>query len=135
MAAAKSVLINGVLMGRGTSIKIDKNLNVSEENTFDGPVLSGESKVSYSIEIGKLIAPDLESYLELRSVLNEMETIKKPITIQEVVKDKSGNTYTVKQLFLNCLVNSYGQEISVDTLTTETIKFSAEDKEETATRN
>ena len=66
--------------------------------------------------------------------MNEMETIKKPITIQEVVKDKTGNTYTVKQLFLNCLVNSYGQEISVDTLTTETIKFSAEDKEETATR-
>ena len=83
--AAKTILIDGVLVGRGTSIKIDKNLNVSEENTFDGPVLNGESKVSYSIEIGKLIAPDLESYLELRAVLNEMETIKKPITIQEVV--------------------------------------------------
>ena len=43
--AAKTILIDGVLVGRGTSIKIDKNLNVSEENTFDGPVLNGESKV------------------------------------------------------------------------------------------
>lgn len=133
--ADKIIIIDGKTVGRGTSIKIEDNTNLSTEDTFDGPVSNGMEKTSYSVEIGKLIAPDVDSYLELRNILKDMKVNKKEITIKEKVRDKDGNTYTIKQIFLRCLVDSYSKELSVDSLTTETIKFTAEDLDEDARRD
>lgn len=133
--ADKTIIIDGITVGRGKSVKIDDNTNISTEDTFDGPVLSGLAKTSYSVEISKLIAPDVESYLELRNIIKDMKVNKKEVTIKETVRDNNGSTYTIKQIFLRCLVDSYSKELNVDSLTTETIKFTAEDVDETASRD
>ena len=133
--ADKTIIIDGITVGRGKSVKIDDNTNISTEDTFDGPVLSGLAKTSYSVEISKLIAPDVESYLELRNIIKDMKVNKKEDTIKETVRDNNGSTYTIKQIFLRCLVDSYSKELNVDSLTTETIKFTAEDVDETASRD
>ena len=93
------------------------------------------AKTSYSVEIQKLIAPNVESYLELRNILNDMKVNKKEITIKETVRGNDGTTYTITQIFLRCLVDSYSKELSVDSLTTESMKFTAEDLDEDARRD
>lgn len=133
--AEKLIIIDGVTVGRGTGVKIEDNTNVSSEDTFDGPVLSGMAKTSYSVEISKIIAPDVESYMELRDILKSMKTDKKEVTIKETVRGNDGTTYTISQIFLRCLVESYSKELNVDSLTSETVKFSAEDLDESAERN
>ena len=89
----------------------------------------------YSVEISKLIAPNVESYLELRNILKDMKVNKKEITVKETVRGNDGTTYTITQIFLRCLIDSYSKELSVDSLTTETIKFTAEDLDEDARRD
>lgn len=133
--ADKIIIIDGVTVGRGNSVKIEDNTSLSTEDTFDGPVVSGMAKTSYSVEIQKLIAPNVESYLELRNILNDMKVNKKEITIKEIVRGNDGTTYTITQIFLRCLVDSYSKELSVDSLTTESMKFTAEDLDEDARRD
>ena len=133
--ADKLIIIDGVTVGRGNSIKIEDNTNLSTEDTFDGPVSNGMAKTSYSVEIQKLIAPNVEAYMELRNILKDMKVNKKEVTIKERVRGNDGTTYTITQIFLRCLVDSYSKELSVDSLTTETVKFTAEDLDEDARRD
>lgn len=133
--ADKTIIINGVTFGRGTGVKIDENAEVSTEKTFDGPVNFGIDKTEYTVSVDKLIAPDVETYLAMRNVLKDMRTNKGEVTIKEIVREKGGTFYTVKEIFLGCLVSSYSKEINVDSLTTESIEFTAEDLDEEVTRN
>ena len=133
--ADKTIIINGVTFGRGTGVKIDENAEVSTEKTFDGPVNFGIDKTEYTVSVDKLIAPDVETYLAMRKVLKDMRTNKGEVTIKEVVREKGGTSYTVKEIFLGCLVSKYSKEIKVDSLTTESIEFTAEDLDEEIIRN
>ena len=133
--ADKTIIINGVTFGRGTGVKIDENAEVSTEKTFDGPVNFGIDKTEYTVSVDKLIAPDVETYLAMRNVLKDMKTNKGEVTIKEIVREKGGTSYTVKEIFLGCLVSKYSKEINVDSLTTESIEFTAEDLDEEVTRN
>ena len=133
--ADKTIIINGVTFGRGTGVKIDENAEVSTEKTFDGPVNFGIEKTEYTVSVDKLIAPDVETYLAMRNVLKDMRTNKGEVTIKEIVREKGGTSYTVKEIFLGCLVSKYSKEINVDSLTTESIEFTAEDLDEEVTRN
>jgi len=133
--ADKTIIINGVTFGRGTGVKIDENAEVSTEKTFDGPVNFGIDKTEYTVSVDKLIAPDVETYLAMRNVLKDMRTNKGEVTIKEIVREKGGTSYTVKEIFLCCLVSKYSKEINVDSLTTESIEFTAEDLDEEVTRN
>ena len=133
--ADKTIIINGVTFGRGTGVKIDENAEVSTEKTFDGPVNFGIDKTEYTVSVDKLIAPDVETYLAMRNVLKDMRTNKGEVTIKEVVREKGGTSYTVKEIFLGCLVSKYSKEIKVDSLTTESIEFTAEDLDEEIIRN
>ena len=128
--ADKTIIINGVTFGRGTGVKIDENAEVSTEKTFDGPVNFGIDKTEYTVSVDKLIAPDVETYLAMRNVLKDMRTNKGEVTIKEIVREKGGTSYTVKEIFLGCLVSKYSKEINVDSLTTESIEFTAEDLDE-----
>lgn len=132
--ADKTIIINGVTFGRGTGVEIDDNPEVNTENTFDGPVNFGMEKTHYTVSIDKLIAPDVETYLAMRNVLKEMRTQKGEVTIKEIVREKNGTAYAVKEIYLGCLVSSYSKTISVDTLTTESIEFTAEDMDDDVTR-
>ena len=133
--ADKTIIINGVTFGRGTGVKIDENAEVSTEKTFDGPVNFGIDKTEYTVSVDKLIAPDVETYLAMRNVLKDMRTNKGEVTIKEIVREKGGTSYTVKEIFLGCLVSKYSKEIKVDSLTTESIEFTAEDLDEEIIRN
>ena len=133
--ADKTIIINGVTFGRGTGVKIDENAEVSTEKTCDGPVNFGIDKTEYTVSVDKLIAPDVETYLAMRNVLKDMRTNKGEVTIKEIVREKGGTSYTVKEIFLGCLVSKYSKEINVDSLTTESIEFTAEDLDEEVTRN
>ena len=133
--ADKTIIINGVTFGRGTGVKIDENAEVSTEKTFDGPVNFGIDKTEYTVSVDKLIAPDVETYLAMRNVLKDMRTNKGEVTIKEIVREKGGTSYTVKEIFLGFLVSKYSKEINVDSLTTESIEFTAEDLDEEITRN
>lgn len=133
--ADKTIIINGVTFGRGTGVKIDENAEVSTEKTFDGPVNFGIDKTEYTVSVDKLIAPDVETYLAMRNVLKDMRTNKGEVTIKEIVREKGGTSYTVKEIFLGCLVSKYSKELKVDSLTTESIEFTAEDLDEEITRN
>ena len=133
--ADKTIIINGVTFGRGTGVSIDENAEVSTEKTFDGPVNFGIDKTEYTVSVDKLIAPDVETYLAMRNVLKDMRTNKGEVTIKEVVREKGGTSYTVKEIFLGCLVSKYSKEIKVDSLTTESIEFTAEDLDEEIIRN
>lgn len=133
--ADKTIIINGVTFGRGTGVSIDENAEVSTENTFDGPVNFGIEKTQYTVSVDKLIAPDVETYLAMRNVLKDMKVNKGEVTIKEVVREKGGTSYTVKEIFLGCLVSKYSKEISVDSLTTESIEFTAEQLDEEIRRN
>lgn len=133
--ADKTIIINGVTFGRGTGVKVDENAEVSTEKTFDGPVNFGIDKTEYTVSVDKLIAPDVETYLAMRNVLKDMRTNKGEVTIKEIVREKGGTSYTVKEIFLGCLVSKYSKEINVDSLTTESIEFTAEDLDEEITRN
>ena len=133
--ADKTIIINGVPFGRGTGVDIDDNAEVNTEDTFDGPVNSGLPKTKYTISVDKLIAPDVESYLACRKVLKDMKVNKGEVTIKEVVREKSGASYTVKEIYLGCLVSKFNKSLNVSSLTNESIEFTAEDMDEEITRN
>ena len=133
--ADKTIIINGVPFGRGTGVDVDDNAEVNTENTFDGPVSNGTEKTPYTISIDKLIAPDMETYIEMRQVLKDMKVNKGEVTLKETVRDKGGTAYTIKEIYLRCLVSKYNKTWNVDSLTTESIEITAEDMDEDVSRN
>lgn len=133
--ADKTIIINGIPFGRGTGVDVDDNSEVNTENTFDGPVSNGTEKTPYTISIDKLIAPDMETYIAGRQVLKDMKVNKGEVTLKEIVRDKGGTAYTIKEIYLRCLVSKFKKTWNVDSLTTESIEITAEDLDEEVTRN
>lgn len=133
--ADRLVIIDGATVGRCTNVKITDNINMSTTDTFDGVVSNGQAKTSYEVEIQKLVAPNVESYLELRNIIQDMKTNKKEVTIKETVRGNDDTTYTISQIYLRCLTSDYSKELDVGSLTTETLKVTAEDMVESAKRD
>ena len=133
--ADKIIIINGVPFGRGTGVDVDDNSEVKTEKTFDGPVSNGMEKTPYTISINKLIAPDMETYIAVRQVLKDMKVNKGEVTLKETVREKGGTAYTIKEIYLRCLVSKFKKTWNVDSLTTESIEITAEDLDEDITRN
>jgi len=125
--AQKEIYIDGIRVGRGTSVKGAKEVSRSETNTFDGVVQYGLDKVPYSVEIGKIQADTKDEYIALDNAIDEMSYIKKTITVVENLTDSNCESWTITRHYLRCLVDSKDYELSAEDLTSESLKFMAED--------
>ena len=122
--ADKRVIIDGVQMMHGTSIKGSRDTNVNTITTFDEVIPQGTRNTSHSIDMSKVSYEDATTYAELDEVLTDMLDIPAMVTIEEdyFVGDEE---YTVRYNYFNCLLDGDDYEIKPEEHTVLNLKFKA----------
>ena len=120
----KKVIIDSHTVAYATSVKANPETNVSTTQTFDGAITQGMDKVAWSIELSKVRFESSTKHKELNQILDEMLANPKRITIIETVHSKD-ETYTIRDDYDGCILESNDYEIKPDDNTSETLKFKA----------
>lgn len=122
--ADKRIIIDGVQMMHGTSIKMSRDTNVNVVTTFDENIPQGTRNTSHSIEISKVLYEGATTYVELDTVLTNMLDVPAMVTIEEDyhVGDED---FTVRYNYFNCLVDGDDYEIKPEERTVSSLKFKA----------
>ena len=81
-------------------------------------------KVAWSLELSKVRFESSAKHKELNKILDEMLATPKIVTIIETVHSKD-ETYTIRDDYDGCILESNDYEIKPDDNTSETLKFKA----------
>ena len=122
--AYKKIIIDKKTVMYGTSIKASPETNSSSTATFDGAIVQGMDKVSWTIELSKVRYEDSATHRELSETFDEMWSVPKTITILEKVITPT-ERYWIRDTFSNCVIDGNDYEIKPEEHTVENLKFKA----------
>ena len=120
----KKVIIDTHTVAYATSVKANPETNVSTTQTFDGAITQGMDKVAWSLELSKVRFEKSDKHKDLNQILDSMLANPKMVTIIETVHSKD-ETYTIRDDYSGCILESNDYEIKPDDNTSETLKFKA----------
>ena len=120
----KKIIIDTHTVAYATSVKASPETNVSTTPTFDGAITQGMDKVAWSLEFSKVRFEKSEKHKDLNKILDDMLANPKMITVIETVH-ATDETYTIRDDYSGCILESNEYEIKPDDNTTETLKFKA----------
>ena len=122
----KEIIIDGVTVMYGTSIKASPEVTNSTTQTFDGAINQGLKDVSWSIEISRVRYDSKFGHMRLSQLIDNMMDTPKMVTIRETIRPTGEKPYVVKDNFFGCITDGNDYEIKPDDHTVENLKFKAE---------
>ena len=122
----KQVIIDGVTMMYGTSVKSSPEVSNSTTQTFDGAVTQGLRDVSWTIEIDRVRYDSKVTHRKLSQIIEEMMETPKMVTVREIVRPVGEKPYVIKDNFFGCITDGNDYEIKPDDHTVENLKFKAQ---------
>lgn len=129
--ADKEIYIGGLRVGLGTGVKGNPEISNNSTITFDGAKNTGAKDVPHSLEISKLVSDSLDEHIALRKLMISMRSEPQTVSVKETIYGRDGGVYTITRHYFRCIVDGDDYEMSAEDLTSETLKFKAEDMEET----
>lgn len=118
----KEVYINDVHVGYGTNAKVTPNYETDETPTFDGPVIDGTDEPSHEVTIDKLRYGTIDEYVQLETLLMNMQSVGYPIKIIERVQMKDG-LMVREDIVYDCKLDNNEFELKADERTAEGLSF------------
>ena len=120
----KKIIIDKKTVMYGTSVKASPESNTSTTDTFDGAIVQGLDKVSWSIELSKVRYEPSTTHRELSETLEEMWSVPKTITVLERVITPT-EKYIIRDTFYSCILEGNDYELKPEENTVENLKFKA----------
>lgn len=124
--ADKEIIIDGITVMYGTSVKSSPEVTNSTTQTFDGAVNQGLKDVSWTIEISRVRYDNKFTHMKLSQLIEEMMETPKMVTVRETIRPLGEKPYVVKDNFFGCITDGNDYEIKPDDHTVENLKFKAE---------
>lgn len=123
-----------------TEVKPNEELESDSTATFDGPVVRGTDKPSYSIDVSYLDLTRtttemsaMDTYTYLHRILRLLRNNHGTLNVSEIVRPKGEAPFKVTETYGGVLLSSNEHTISAEDLTARDLSFSAEDCNENVT--
>ena len=129
MAWDKQIIIGGLNLMYGTSVKCTPELKSSSVATFTGNITQGLDDVGWSIEIEALRYDKPGHARAISEMVESMFGKTANITIRETVKVRGQDPYTIVDTYYGCITDGFDYEIKPDEMTVENLKFKAARRE------
>lgn len=125
--ADKEILIDGLTVMHGTGVKDGVETSTNTTVCFDEVVTQGSPKVSYTLEIDRLVYETQDDYFDLSKKLKEMLSIPSTITTREVIRYDPKNPFVIVKNFSGCILDSKDYEMKPEENSVQSLKFICSD--------
>ena len=132
--ADKEVLIAvgdlSVNMKHGQGVKESFDTETSTTVCFDEVITEGAEKISYTLEVERIIFETRKDYEDLRDILNLMLHTPGDVQIRETVKYKGEEPFTIVKNFGGAILDGNEYEMKPEEKTAHKLKFTCSSKDE-----
>lgn len=119
-----------VNMKHGQGVKESVETETSTTVCFDEVITEGAEKVSYTLEIERIIFETRKDYEDLRDILALMQHIPGDVQTRETIKYKNEAPFTIVKNFGGAILDGNEFEMKPEEKTAHSIKFVCSSKDE-----
>lgn len=119
-----------VNMKHGQGVKESVETETSTTVCFDEVITEGAEKVSYTLEIERIIFETRKDYEDLRDILALMQHTPGDVQTRETIKYKNEAPFTIVKTFNGAILDGNEFEMKPEEKTAHSIKFICSSKEE-----
>lgn len=129
----KRIAINGKQIGHATSIKGSRETSTNTTVCFDEVVTEGTKQTGFKLDIDRIIYEGKSTYREIRAILDDLLENPGIVTIEEDIAPPEEQSFTIKKVYTNCILDSDEYEIKPEEKTVSSLSIIAGAMEETIT--
>lgn len=129
--ADKEILINSLNMVHGQGVKesIEKS-GADSTVCFDEVITQGSARVSYKLEIERILFETKEDYEGIRDELKKMLNEPGTITTREVIRYDKKNPFVIVKNFTDCVLDGRDYEMKPEEMSVQKLTFLCSDMDE-----
>jgi len=124
------VLINGIILVHGQGVKESTETSTSKIVCFDEVLTDGSDKVSYKLDIDRLVFETRDQYEELRDTLQDMIHIPGDIQTRETIRYKGEDPFTIVKNYSGAILDANDYEMKPEERSAQKLSFICGTKEE-----
>ena len=114
----------------GQGVKESVETSTSTTVCFDEVITEGAEKVSYKLDIDRIIFETKEDYVALRDILEEMQHTAGDVQTRETIKYKGEDPFTIVKTFGGAILDGNEYEMKPEEKTAHKISFVCSSKSE-----
>ena len=115
----------------GQGVKESVETSTSTTVCFDEVITEGAEKVSYKLDIDRIIFETKDDYVALRDILDEMQHTAGDVQTRETIKYKGEAPFTIVKTFGGAILDGNEYEMKPEEKTAHKISFVCSSKNET----
>ena len=115
----------------GQGVKESVETETSSTVCFDEVIVEGAEKVSYKLEIDRIIFETRKEYEDLRDILKEIQHIPGTVETRETIKYKDEDPFTIVKTFGGAILDGNEFEMKPEEKTAHNMSFLCSTKDET----
>lgn len=121
--ATKVIYIDGVHVGYANKVEVSPEISNSDPiKTFDGPIPSGTSEISWNVNIDKLRYGTVAQYKQMEALLLSMFDNPKTIKVVESAKGVDEKIKVTQHIY-KCTLTDKKYTLEVESDTVENLSF------------
>ena len=115
----------------GQGVKESVETETSKTVCFDEVITEGAEKVSYKLDIDRIIFEKKQEYIDLRDILKRMQHIQGDVEVRETIKYKNEAPFTIVKSFGGAILDGNEFELKPEEKTAHSLSFVCASKDET----
>ena len=115
----------------GQGVKESVETETSKTVCFDEVITEGAEKVSYKLEIDRIIFETKDEYVLLRDILKRMQHVHGDVEVRETIKYKNEAPFTIVKSFGGAILDGNEFELKPEEKTAHSLTFVCASKDET----
>lgn len=116
---------------RGQGVKESVETSTSKTVCFDEVITEGAEKVSYKLEIERLLFEKKQEYIDLRDILSTIQHVPGTVETREIIRYKDEDPFTIVKTFGGAILDGNEFEMKAEEKTVHKLNFVCSSKDET----
>ena len=129
--AEAEIIINGRTLVHGTGVKESLEKSGAESTVcFDEVLTDGTGRVSYKLDIGRVVYESASYYLTLSKIFKRMLSTPGTITTRQTIKYKNKAPFVIVKNYSGCILDGKDYEMKPEERAAQNLSFICSNMEE-----
>ena len=115
---------------RGQGVKESVETSTSQTVCFDEVITEGAEKVSYKLEIERVLYETKQEYIDLRDILTAIQHVQGTVETRETIRYKDEAPFTIVKTFGGAILDGNEFEMKPEEKTAHSLNFVCGSKDE-----
>jgi hypothetical protein len=115
---------------RGQGVKESVETSTSQTVCFDEVITEGAEKVSYKLEIERVLYETKQEYIDLRDILTAIQHVQGTVETRETIRYKDEDPFTIVKTFGGAILDGNEFEMKPEEKTAHSLTFVCSSKDE-----